>query len=220
MPPSQVLRAHGIQGALAALEALSGKELAQTTTAVVKKVTQTRGIPIVRAALKGAIKNEGSHRDKKGLKAKRGKSGPLAKNVTVRAIKKRPNEMVAMSIAPRAWYRHFFIGGTKPHVIAASDASGTRATSGQVRTINRLDAGYYRGNASEVNALAVGDRFYARVHHPGTAPHPVIDESTGRVALALQQELTVALLRKTAAAVRTANARSSARRSAKAAAGP
>lgn len=224
--PAQVLRAKGIDGALAALEALSGKELAQTSAAVVKKVSTRSGVPLMRAAARAAMKKPGSHRDRRTLGGglhgpvklpKQGRRGPIEKNITVRNIKRRRGEMVAMAIAPRAWYRHFFIGRTKRHVIEARDAAGERATSGEVRTINRLSAGYYRGNPSEVHALKVGDRFFARVYHPGTSENNFIDPVSGQIARAAQVELTEELLRKTAAAVRTANAKAAARRAAKAA---
>jgi hypothetical protein len=222
--PAQVVHATGIEGALAALEALSGKQLEQTTTAVVKKVSQQRAIPIMKAAAKAAMKKPGSHRDPKTLggglhgprkPTPRGKRGPIESTVTVKNIKKRRGEMVAVQVGPRAWYKHFFIGRTKPHVIEARDATGARATSGEVRTINRLEAGYYSGNPSEVSALAVGSRFYARVNHPGTAANPFVDATTDPIARAMQSAITEELLRKTAAAVRTANARSAARRAAK-----
>jgi hypothetical protein len=214
--PAQVLSATGIEGALAALEALSGKELAQTSTAVVKRVSAKYGVPIMREAAKGAMKRAGSHRDKKGMTIKRGRKGPIEGSIRVANIKKRRGEMVAVSIAPRAWYRHFFIGRTKPHVIEARDATGARATSKEVRTINRLGAGYYSGASDEgVKALAVGDRFYARVHHPGTAANPFVDGTAAPIARVMQRELTEEFLRKTAAAVRKGNARSAARRAAK-----
>jgi hypothetical protein len=218
--PAQVLSATGIEGALAALEALSGKELAQTSTAVVKRVSAKYGVPIMREAAKGAMRGKnagpGSHRDKKGMTIKRGRKGPIEGSIRVTNIKKRRGEMVAVSIAPRAWYRHFFIGRTKPHVIEARDATGARATSKEVRTINRLGAGYYSGASDEgVKALAVGDRFYARVHHPGTAANPFVDGTAAPIARVMQRELTEEFLRKTAAAVRKGNARSAARRAAK-----
>lgn len=223
---AQVLRATGIEGALAALEALSGKELTKTSEAVVQRATTRAGVPLLRMELKAAMRRPGSHRDKRTLgnglhgppkPPKRGTKGPLERNVTVRNIRKRKGEMVAKSLAPRAWYRHFFIGGTKPHIIEARDDTGARATSGEVRTINRLEGGYYRGNPSEVRALKVGERFYARVRHPGGPQHNVIDPLAGPLASLIQRELTEELLRKTAAAVRTANAKASARRAAKAA---
>lgn len=70
-------------------------------------------------------------------KGKRGREGPLSRNVTVKQARKRDarvnNEMVSMNTGPRAWYRHFVIQGTQPHSLAkgASVRKGLRQNVGR-----------------------------------------------------------------------------------------
>ena len=106
----------------AALEFLSTKEKNRYVGRAMQDAGKDILVPAIKQNLASDIKKANSHKGKKG---KQGHSGPLEAKVTARLAKKKAGEIVAVNVAPRAWYRHFFLHGTKPHVISAETKSGS-----------------------------------------------------------------------------------------------
>lgn len=163
------IRVTGLDEVLAALGALDHKGLTKLASASMKRSSKGLITAIRREAPIGPSPHASSDR------GKRGRKGPLSRNVTARQVRTRQGEMVAISVAPRAWYKHFVIRGTRRHVIEAS-AGGVRATGSQVRAINRLERDEYvsarvvrrRGEViGRTRALIIANTFRTRVEHPG-----------------------------------------------------
>ena len=113
----------GTAKVLAKLHKLQGKPLEKAVRDSLQKTSRKVLVPAVKA---GAPKGQNSPWNRPGeryAKMKK-KGGPLAKKVTVRTIRKRPGEFVAVSTKPRTWYTHFVIRGTRPHVITVRGPGG------------------------------------------------------------------------------------------------
>lgn len=104
-------------------------------------------------------------------RGKRGRTGPLKRNVTVRQSQKRSRrdarEMAAVNAGPRAWYRHFVIQGTERHSLA----KGSRRDKGIGQHLPPIHPGSHdndfvaeavTGRAAAV-AQAMGDAVIRRV---------------------------------------------------------
>jgi hypothetical protein len=148
------LQVAGLKELIVGLRELQGPELGKVIDRSLTTTMRRVVVPEMKRQMAADFKRPGSHRPKEGLKVKRGQSGPTARNVTVRSVRKRSGELVAKSAGPRSWYSHFPIGGTRAHVITAA---GLDARS--VRQLNR-------GTASR--ALRIAGAFAARVEHPGS----------------------------------------------------
>lgn len=155
------LRITGIDGVLAALGELDEAGLRKLATQSMKRSLKGTVDAIRREAPKGPAPHRSSAR------GRRGKKGPLSRNVTVRTIRRRSGEMVALQVGPRAWYKHFVIRGTRSHVIQASDRSGSVAQGADLRRINRFESGHYLTRKGRLGAMLVHSRFVFRVRHPG-----------------------------------------------------
>lgn len=148
---------HELQGP--ELPRVIGMSLAGSMRAVV--------VPAIKRQMSSDFKDLGSHREPKDSsgtprKPRRGRGGPAEKNVTVRKVRKRGGELVAIGVGPRAWYAHFPIAGTRPHVISTR-AVGARGTDSRARRINRGTE-----TLTDRGALAFGGRFATVVNHPGS----------------------------------------------------
>ena len=187
----------GVADFLSAIEGLQGKELERATRDAFKKVATRVAVPEVKSRIPS-----GPPPHKSAAKGGRGAKGPLNKSVTARTGKPRRDETAAVTIGPRAWYKHFYIKGTAKHVIEAHDAAGASATTGQMRTINSLEAGRFQLDETKRRALAVSGRFYARVYHPGGKPHDVFTGLEQRIERPLQAAMTEELLKNIASAAR------------------
>ncbi|MBX3031913.1 MAG: HK97 gp10 family phage protein [Chloroflexi bacterium] len=184
MTEDVAFRVTGIDELLATLGALDEKGMRALATKSMKRSTKGLETAIKRAAPVGTGHRRSSQVGKKG------KRGPLARNVTTRSIRRRQGELVALQVGPRAWYKHFVIRGTRRHVIEAYDAQGGRAersnlaevraaqkagirppkrTYDAVSAINRLEAGNLPawGTDGHARALRFNRRYVFRVRHPG-----------------------------------------------------
>ena len=143
-----------------------GDSLAKTGKAVV--------IPALRQQMASDFKKRGVHRNKRGVTSGRGKGGPAERNVTARRSRLRNGELVAVNFGPRAWWSHFPITGTKPHVIAATGRGpfGRQAPSSVVRSINRQYTGRTNRSNGDLTrtgkALFIQGYYRERVQHPGS----------------------------------------------------
>jgi len=143
---------------LAALNSLQGPELKKGTTKAMKGAMRSVLVPAMKRQLQSDIRSPGSHR---GPKGKAGRTGPLASKVTVRTIRTRSGELVALSVGPRAWYKHMFLRSTRPHVI--------RARNGR--------------------ALLVGGEPRFEVQHPGSRGHSSVYRAARGQASSIQRQL-------------------------------
>lgn len=174
----------GLKEMVTGLRTLQGPELPKVIEASAGRTMRAVVVPAMRRQMSADFKDKGSHREPKkadgsGERAKPrpGRSGPAERNVTVRKLRKRSGEIVALKAGPRAWYAHFPIAGTKAHVIRARGAFG-EATSSDVRKINRLARGEYRfttrdlqgGKVSKayMRALVINGLYRQQVSHPGS----------------------------------------------------
>lgn len=146
------IKVAGLEELVQGLKDLQGQALAKVIADSLRRSARGVVVPAMRRQMAADFKRTGSHQSK--VKPARGQAGPAERNVTVRTVRRRSGEVVALSIGPRAWYSHFPIGGTKPHVITARGLSAR-----QVRQLNR-------GTAPR--ALVIGSRFLAKVNHPGS----------------------------------------------------
>lgn len=149
MTTTRLVEIQGLDKVYARLAKLKGETVAKTTQRAVSKALKNTYKPAMQAA------------------APKGRTGKLAKAVDVRVAKKRTGEMFALKVGPggkrgpnKAWYAHFVVGGTKPHLITAA---GTKSptTSRIVRRANRGGL-----------ALTVAGMLVSVVHHPGAKPNP------------------------------------------------
>lgn len=157
-------------------------------------------IPAMKRQMSADFKREGSHKPPRNddgtvSKPKRGRSGPAERNVTVRKLRRRQGEVVALAAGARAWYAHFPIAGTRPHVIQARGIRGALASGASVRAINRLQSGGLRtGSRSANRALLISGVYTTRVMHPGSrgtdsirkAVHGVAEQMNTRYVADLQ----------------------------------
>lgn len=141
-------RVTGMTELLAVLAEAQGLSLKRTTESSLKSSGKNLVTAIRREAPTGPAPHTSAQ------KGKRGRKGPLAQKVTTKVLRPRHGEIAAINTGPRAWYKHFVIRGTKPHIISATSRSGEQAPGSDVRSMNR-------------GTLKVGDRFVFRVHHPG-----------------------------------------------------
>lgn len=159
-------RITGVGELLASLAVLDEAGLRSLATQSMKRSLKGTVTAIRREAPQGPAPHTSAAR------GKRGRKGPLSRTVTVRTIRRRSGELVALQVGPRAWYKHFVIRGTAAHVITARDSEGVAAESADVRRINRFEAGGYtsdRANSRKALRLAKAarSRFVFRVQHPG-----------------------------------------------------
>ena len=141
---------------------------------------------LVVPALKAAAPEGAPNRN---TNVKRGRSGPVKRNITVKTARKRSGEFVAIKAGPWAFYAHFGIHGTKDHVIRVGMTHGMRTAQGQFTpdTNNVSSRGSRRANREgRVPALSVGGRFYSIVRVKGVKPNDwVTRAATGRASAAL-----------------------------------
>lgn len=161
------LQVSGLKELIAGLRELQGPELGKVIDRSLSTTMRRVVVPEMKRQMNADFAKPGSHRPKKGLTVKRGQSGPTARNVTVRSVRKRSGELVAKSVGPRSWYSHFPIGGTKRHIISAR---GLDARA--VRSLNR-------GTATA--ALRIAGQFVAKVEHPGSRGTNSVEKATQRV---------------------------------------
>lgn len=181
-------RVTGLDELLAALGDLDRKGLQNIAASSLKRSTPG----LVRAVRREAPTGPSPHVS--AARGKRGRKGPLSRNVTARKVRARQGELVAISVGPRAWYKHFVIRGTRPHVIAAQGADGARAGSSDIRRINRYEAGGYtsdRANSRKALRLAraASGRFVVRVRHPGARGNDFVRRAARGQAGPLRQAL-------------------------------
>lgn len=154
----------GIAPALARLENLTGRKLASRTAASLSRSTRRVMVPIIAKSTGWKYGGHGGRYPTKGILGKR-------QSITVRRIRTRPGEMVALSVKPRGWagtIEAWVVKGTKEHVIRARSAVGSSPSNLQLRSLN--------GNASGGGAMAlvINGLFSEQVHHPGAKPTPYI----------------------------------------------
>lgn len=128
-----------------ALKTLQQPQLGQVVGLAMKDSMQSELVPAIKRQLASDARGQGD----RSRPAKRGRGGPLARNVTVRRASKRGrrdrNEMVAYNAAPRAWYRHFFIQGTERHSLA----KGAKRRSGLKQNVPPIHPGARDHNSVE-----------------------------------------------------------------------
>lgn len=192
----------GLEELLAGLGALDHKGIQNLATASLKRSSAG----LVRAVRREAPVGPSPHVS--SAKGKRGSKGPLSRNVTARKLRTRQGELVAISVGPRAWYKHFVIRGTRPHIIEARDAGGVRAESADIRRINRYEAGGYtsdRANSRHALRLAraAQGRFVSRVRHPGARGNDFVSRAArgqaGPLRMALARDIEARFAAKVAA---------------------
>ena len=101
-----------------ALRTLGQPQLRTTTGKAITLVAKSVVVPEMQHQVSSAAKGRSPVRPVGMGPPKRGTKGPLAKSVRSKQLKKNKkyqNEMIAIGVAPRAWYRQWFINGTKPH---------------------------------------------------------------------------------------------------------
>jgi hypothetical protein len=106
-----------------ALKALGQPQLRKTTAKALTAAAQSIVVPVMRAEIAGSVKGKSpSPRPTWMGSPKRGKQGPLSKSVRSKQLRKRSarsgDEMIAIGVGPRAWYKHFVIQGTRAHTLA------------------------------------------------------------------------------------------------------
>lgn len=189
MDPVTDLRITGMDELLASLGALDEKGMRKLATQSIKRSLKGTVEALKREAPRGPAPHRSS------AKGRRGRKGPLSRNVTVRSLRRRTGELVALQAGPRAWYKHFVIRGTKAHVIEARAADGSRATSSEVRRINRFESGYYRTRKGHLGALLISSRFVFRVRHPGASGNDFVSRAASgqgeRVRDALAKDMAI-----------------------------
>lgn len=161
----------GLKELVVGLQTMQGPELGKVIADSARRTARSVAVPAMRRQMQADFKRPGSHRppkkkDGSGERStpKPGQGGPAERNVTVRSLRKRSGELVALSVGPRAWYAHWPIAGTRPHVIRASGVGG-RASNAEVRRFNRLGG---RASVEGISqALAFSGRYRTQVHHPG-----------------------------------------------------
>lgn len=153
----------GIAQVLEELGYYRGDQLSEAAAKGISRGLQRAAVPALKAAAPVGGPHDPWTRLPSGSKKK---GGPLNRKISVRKVRKRPGEMAALKVGPNTWYDSWPITGTKPHVITARDFTHGRATSRQVRQMNR-------GRALLFNGI-----FAERVMHPGAKPNNWV----GRVA--------------------------------------
>ena len=138
-----VFTVKGIKDLKRGFRSLQQPELKQITQPALKEGSQKFVVPAIKQEAK--LANEYSP-SKSRLIGKRGRKGPLARNVTTKLVKRRHlkkhNALVAYSTKPNAWYRHFVIKGTRrsksnPFVDRAGRSQRARVTNFIHRAIHR-----------------------------------------------------------------------------------
>jgi hypothetical protein len=160
---------------LRAVQSLQGAELKKGASKAMRSAVRAVLVPAMKRELSSDIARPGSHR---GPKGKAGRTGPLASKVTVKVVRNRSRELVALSAGPRAWYRHFFLKGTGPHVI--------RAKNGRALLIGAGGTPRYE------------------VQHPGSRGHSSVYRAARGQASNIQRRLASDMSRHVAQAGRTA----------------
>jgi hypothetical protein len=156
MPVTPVVQIEGLDIALRRIGTLGGDQLHRRVAAVIVTGANSEMVPAMKAATPIGP-------------GKRGRNphapGTLQRSMRATRARKRPGEMVAVKVGPRtttgsrstrAWYAHFVVRGTKPHLISAPGLSP--------RTIRRINRGITRG---EARALAFNGIIRSAVRHPG-----------------------------------------------------
>lgn len=179
----------GLNVLLGQMTAMQGRGFQKSASKSMAKVMRTIVVP----ALKTAAPHGAPNRNKK---VKAGRKGPVGRNITVRSVRKRRGEFVALSAGPRAFYAHFGIVGTKDHIIGVNRRRGdggrylaeVQLDAGRGRTYTvsgRASRGFNR--AGHVPALSVQGRFYSVVRVRGVKPNDWVGRaSAGHAQQALQ----------------------------------
>lgn len=107
----------------------------------------------------------------------RGRRGPLSRNVTVKKAKRRDRrnytEITALTVGPRAWYRHFVIQGTAPHSLA----KGARRSSGLLQNVPPIHPGARANNFVEEAIKPLGPALTAQL---GSTPMAAFKRALGK----------------------------------------
>ena len=151
-----------------ALGVLGQPKLRQTTNKALTKVVRTTVVPEMQKQVASAAQGKSPRRPSGMAPPKRGTKGPLAKSVRVKRLKTRNKdrgEMVAMGVAPRAWYRHWFIKGTKPHSLAKG--------ANRKKNIKQDTGRWHRGARGHDIVNATGRAIAARVN--GSVGRDILD---------------------------------------------
>ena len=121
----------GLSELVIGLRTMQGPELAKTIEDSASRTIRGVAVPAMKRQMSADFKHKGSHREPKrrgggGEQAtpRPGRGGPAESNVRVRRLRKRGNEIVAISAGPRAWYAHLPIGGTEPHSLEGRKGAG------------------------------------------------------------------------------------------------
>lgn len=181
MPPlTHTVQIQNLDRFYARLSALRGEPLAKTVQKSLQSALRKTVVQIIRGGTYFGGHGHGPHH---------GPPGRLLKAVDARAAKKRPGEMAAVKVGPggkqganKAWYAHFVVRGTKPHLITASGWGGGSAT----RVVRKANRG-------EALALTVAGTLVKTVNHPGARANPFINKGLRREEL-LKRQLVLDLI--------------------------
>ena len=135
MPARIIINTKDLLRAQKALRTLGQPQLRTTTGKAITLVAKSVVVPEMQHQVSSAAKGRSPVRPVGMGPPKRGTKGPLAKSVRSKQLKRRnaqQGEMVAIGVAARAWYRHWFIKGTKAHSVAKG--SNRKKGIGQNRT--------------------------------------------------------------------------------------
>lgn len=187
------VRVRGLDAIIAGIARLQGKELTDATRKVLTAVSKQKAVPIMRSEVPdNASGGKRSKRSPWERPTPRNpnvgqKGGPMRKKITVRSVKRRTGELVALTIGPRTWYDHFVARSTKPHIIIAWDSAGNRASANEIQHINRGPGGYATPQHKAL-ALQYDGVFVNRVYHPGTRGNDYVGRSIRRLEAAKDME--------------------------------
>ena len=117
------VEAKGLREALRAIGVFDEKVLQGLLEAPMRYASERVAVPAIKAKAPSGPPPHTS-----AARGKRGRKGPLSRNVTVqKAQRRRGDEITAVNVGPRAWYRHFVIQGTERHSLA----KGARRDAGR-----------------------------------------------------------------------------------------
>jgi hypothetical protein len=181
MAVTTVVQVEGLQQVLRRMDGLRGRELEKRIAGVITSSLRKDVVPAMRAAAPVSSRGMGGRNPHA--------PGTLKRAIDVRVARKRTGEMVALRAGPsgrrgpastRAWYAHFPVRGTKPHLISAPGLS-----SSAVRRINRSGA----------RALAFNGIIRGAVMHPGARANPAYVEAGKARMATLNRHIAAELLR-------------------------
>lgn len=144
-----------------ALATLTRPELRKTTSKALTAAAESVVAPEMRKQISSAAKGRSPRRPSDMGAPKRGTSGPLARSVRSKQLRARDAgshgggvELVAVGVAPRAWYRHLFIKGTKPHSLA----KGASRKNNLLQDVGRRHPGSQGHDIVTATGRAIGPR--------------------------------------------------------------